>query len=92
MTSLLSVPGFLALGVGRFAQTRLAAVLVWAVFWALVGTAAQLSVFLGFEAWVVGYVASRFVWGRWRRSFARGMVALALAGVMVAPYWNLIIR
>ena len=88
----MTVFGFLARGVGRFAQTRLAALLVWAVFWALLAATAQFGVGLAVAAWMWGYGASRLVWGSWRRGVARGMVALAVVGVVVSPYWHLIIR
>lgn len=92
MRSILSAFGFLFLGVGRFAQTRAAAVLVWVVFWAMLVAAAQLSLSYAFWAWMLGYGASRLVWGRWRRSFAKGMVAVAITGTQVVPYWQLIIQ
>ena len=91
MRSLLSVAGLVALAGGRFAQTRLAAVLVWAGFWALLAATAQVGVGLAFGAWIAGYGASRLVWGRRRGSFVKGVVALGVAGVAIAPYWRLIL-
>lgn len=63
------------------------AVLVWGAFWALVAAAAQLSLAAAGGAWMAGYVPSRLVWGSWRCSFVRGLVALALAAVQLWQYW-----
>ena len=90
MRLLLTVATGLARAGAWFARTHLAALLVWFVFWGLLAATAQFSVGLAFPAGVAGYIASRCVWGRWRCKIARGAVALAVAGLMLAPYWRLI--
>lgn len=68
------------------------AVLVWGAFWGLVAAANNIGLGAAGGVWVAGYVASRLVWGRWRCSFARGMVALAVAAVQLGQYWWALVR
>jgi len=79
-------------GASYLGMRGIGAVLVWGAFWALVAAAKTIGLGAAGGTWLAGYVASRLVWGRWRCSFARGMVALAVAAVQLGQYWWALVR